>query len=80
MPENDLKNVISTLFTEYQTKVLNQNYGEFTKTTYFFLEKLKTYKGIYQSVDERIEKIINIVEQYKEQMSLKIDTEVQNEM
>ena len=43
MNKEELQKTLIKLFHNYQKEIKSLNYGEFTKATYFLLEKLKKY-------------------------------------
>ena len=80
MNKEELQKTLIKLFYNYQKEIKSLNYGEFTKATYFLLEKLKKYQGISEETDQFLKIIYQNIELIKQQFSLEIDMEVQNEM
>ncbi len=80
MNKEELQTTLIKLFHNYQKEIKSLNYGEFTKATYFLLEKLKKYQGISEETDQFLKIIYQNIELIKQQFSLEIDMEVQNEM
>ena len=80
MNKEELQKTLIKLFHNYKKEIKSLNYGEFTKATYFLLEKLKKYQGISEETDQFLKIIYQNIELIKQQFSLEIDMEVQNEM